>query len=316
MDKCKKYHELIKKQISSGLDEKEKYVLDEHINHCNECSGLLRIHENIEQQEENMTMPTADEFRMMRQNTLRRIRLLESSKFDVVVFRLKRLFTRVEFAYGLALLFLIFSIYSFYSSDKTPGRIPSDLIEQIDYTAQQNQTLSDIENSPYTYSNVEIIEKDNQQIHLGFNVSTYIELIRDKNDPLVKEILAQSIINSPQTGTKLSTIAYTEELLDPKLKETLLYVVQNDPELAVRLKALNILTKYANDGQIQEAFLSLLKNEESVQMRLIALDYLTANKIDTSLIVKELNKATTRNNQPVLIEAQKYIKNLDSNSSN
>ena len=316
MDKCKKYHELIKKQISSGLDEKETTFLTEHTKRCQACSDLLKVHENIERNKESIPIPTKDEFRVMRQNTLRQIRLSESSKFDVMLDRLKGFFTRAEFAYGLALLFLIFSIYSFYSSDKNQDRIPSDLIEQIDYTAQQNQTLSDIENSPYTYSNVEIIEKDNQQIHLGFNVSTYIELIRDKNDPLVKEILAQSIINSPQTGTKLSTIAYTEELLDPKLKETLLYVVQNDPELAVRLKALNILTKYANDGQIQEAFLSLLKNEESVQMRLIALDYLTANKIDTSLIVKELNKATTRNNQPVLIEAQKYIKNLDSNSSN
>jgi hypothetical protein len=316
MHKCKKYHELIKKLISSDLNENEKSVLSEHVNKCKECSELLSIHENVESNQKNIPIPTPDEFRAMRQDTLRQIRLSESSKLDAIFDNIKKLFVRVEFAYGLALLFLIFTAYTFYSSEKTQGKIPSDLIEQIDYSAQQNQTLSDIENSPYTYSNIEIKEIDKQQIHLGFNVSTYIELIRDKNDPLVKEILAQSIINSPQTGAKLSTIAYAEELIDPKLKETLLFVVQNDPDLAVRLKALKILTKYANDDQIQDAFLLLLKNEESVQMRLIALDYLTSNKIDTSLIVKELNKATTRNNRPVLIEAQKYIKNLNSNLSN
>ena len=313
MDKCKKYHELIKKQISSGLDEKETTFLTEHTKRCQACSDLLKVHENIERNKESIPIPTKDEFRVMRQNTLRQIRLSESSKFDVMLDRLKGFFTRVEFAYGLALLFLIFSIYSFYSSDKAQDRIPSDLIEQIDYNAQQNHTLSDIENSPYTYSNIEIKEMDDQKIHLGFNVSTYIELIRDKNDPIVKEILAQSIINSPQTGAKLSTIAYAEELMDPKLEETLLFVVQNDPDLAVRLKALSILTKYANDDQIQDTFLSVLKNEESIQMRLIVLDYLTAHKIDTRLIVKELNTATTRINQPVLVKAQNYINNLDNN---
>lgn len=313
MDKCNKYHELIKKQISSGLDENEKAILAAHLNKCSECSGLMQVHENIEHKQENIPIPTTDEFRIMRQNTLRQIRLSNESKLDIILDHIKEFFIKVEFAYSLAVLLLILSVYSFYSSDKTQGKIPSDLIEQIDYTAQRNSSLSDIENSPYTYSNIEFKEMDNQQIHLGFNVSTYVELTRDKNDPLVKEILAQSIINSPQTGSKLTNIAYAEQIIDPKLKETLLFVVQNDPDLAVRLKSLNILTKYTNDIQIQNTFLYLLKNEESVQMRLIALDYLTTNKIDTSLIWKELGEATTRINKPVLIEAQKYINNSENN---
>ncbi|HES59266.1 MAG TPA: hypothetical protein ENO18_02450, partial [Caldithrix sp.] len=242
MDKCKKYHELIKKQISSGLDEKENVVLTEHINQCKACSELIRIHKKIENAQENIPMPSPDEFRIMRQNTLRQIRLSVLDKSDSLSDYLIRFFTKIEFAYGLALLFLVLSVYSFFSSDQTHGKITSDFIEQIDYTAQQNRSLSDIENSPYTYSNIEIKEMDNQQIHLGFTVSTYIELIRDKNDPLVKEILAQSIINSSQIGAKLSTIAYAEEMIDSRLKETLLYVVKNDPDLAVRLKALDVLS--------------------------------------------------------------------------
>lgn len=310
MDKCKKYHDLIIKLISSGLNEKEKIFLNEHINKCKDCADYLFIHKKIEQSHKNIPIPSSNEFRIMRQNTLRQIRLSDSPKFNSLLNQIKSLFVKVEFAYSLALVFLIFGLYRFFYLDTNQGKIPSDLVEQIDYTAQQNRSLSDIENSPYTYSNIEIKEMDDQRIHLGFNVSTYIELTREKNDPLVKEILAQSIINSQQTGTKLSTISYAEELIDPKLKETLLYVIQNDPDLAVRLKALHILTKYANDDQIQNAFLSVLKKEESVQMRLMVLDYLTANKIDTSLIVRELSTATTRINQPILIRAQEYIEHL------
>lgn len=310
MDKCKKYHELIIKLISSGLNEKENVILNEHISTCNDCANYLFIHKNIEQSQKNIPMPTSDEFRIMRQNTLRKIRISDSSKLTSLLNQIKSIFVKVEFAYSLAILFLIFGLYNFYYLDINQSKIPSDLIEQIDYTAQQNRSLSDIKNSPYTYRNIEIMEMDEQQIHLGFNISTYIELTRDKNDPLVKEILAQSIINSQQTGAKLSTISYAEKLIDPKLKETLLYVLQNDPDLAVRLKALNIITKYANDNQIQNAFLSVLQNEESVQMRLMVLDYLTANKIDTSLIVRELSTATTRINQPILVKAQEYIENL------
>ncbi len=310
MDKCKKYHDLIIKLIALGLNEKEHVILNEHISTCNDCANYLFLHKNIEQSQKDIPMPSSDEFRIMRQNTLRQIRLSDSSKLTSLINQIKSLFVKVEFAYSIAILFLIFGLYSLFYPYINQGKIPSDLIEQIDYTAQQNHSLSDIENSPYTYSNIEIKEMDDQRIHLGFNVSTYIELTREKNDPLVKEILAQSIINSRQTGAKLSTISYAEEIIDPKLKEILLYVIQNDSDLAVRLKALNILTRYANDDQIQNAFLSVLKKEESVQMRLMVLDYLTANKIDTSLMVRELSTATTRINQPILVKAQEYIENL------
>ncbi len=313
MDNCKKYHELIIKLISSGLDTNDNELLNNHVKECKDCSDFLLVHRSIEKSQKIIPMPDSDEFRIMRQNTLRKIRLADSSKISSLLDQIKRIFFKVEFAYGLATLFLIFSIYSYINSENNQGKIPSDLIEQIDYTAQQNHSLSDIENSPYSYSDIEIKNMGDQLISLGFNVSTYVELTRDKNDPLVNEILAQSIMNSEQTSTRLNTISYTEELIDPKLKETLLYVLQNDPDLAVRLKVMNILTKYTKDDQIQDAFLSVLKNEESVQIRLIVLDYLTSNKIDTSLILRELSTATTRNNQPILIKAQKYIEDSKNN---
>ena len=313
MDNCKKYHELIIKLISTGLDTDEHDVLNTHVKECKNCADFLLVHQNLEKSQQNIPQPDSDEFRIMRQNTLRKIRLPESSQINSLWDSLRGVFIRIEFAYSLAVLLLIFTIYNYFKPELEINRIPSDFIQQIDYTAQQNQSLSDIKNSPYTYSNIEIKNIDDQQIRLGFNVSTYIELTRDKNDPLVGEILAQSIINSHQTGARLNTISYAEKLIDPKLKETLIYVLLSDPDLAVRLKSLDILTQYANDSQIQEAFLSVLKNEESVQMRLLVVDFLTSNKVDTNLIVKELSTATTRINQPVMVKAQEYINHIKNN---
>ena len=313
MKDCKKYQELIIKLISSGLDTKEKEILDSHTVECHQCAEFLLIHQKLEQNQRHIPIPNPDEFKTLRQKTLRKIRLSESLKMGSLWDRKTGLFGRVEFAYGLAAVLLILSVYLSFDSNSQQATMPSGLIEQIDYTAIQHTSLTDIENSPYTYSDIQIKELGDNQISLGFNVSTYIELSRDKNDPLVKEILAQSIINSQQTGMRLSTISYAEEIIDPKLKETLIFVLLNDLELAVRLKALDVLTKYSKDNQIQEAFISVLKNEESVQMRLSVLDYLMSNQVDASLIVKELSEATTRINSPVLIKAQEYIQYKNNN---
>lgn len=313
MNDCKKYKELIKKRIASGLDSHEQEILNNHVKTCGECNKFLLIHQKLEQNQEEIPMPDADEFRIQRQNILRNIRVSQSSQTDTLWDRLKSLFIKVEFAYGLAGLLFLLTLYNFMDSGKKIEKAPSDLIEQIDYTAQQNSSLTDIANSPYTYGNIEIKEIDGQQIRLGFNVSTYIELTRKKDDPIVKEILAQSIINSGQIGERLNTISYAEQIIDPKLKETFIYILLNDPELAVRMKALDILTQYSNDKQIQDAFITVLKNEESVKMRLSALDYLTFNQVDAKLIARELSAATTRINRPILIRAQEYIQDINNN---
>ncbi|MEJ2054157.1 MAG: zf-HC2 domain-containing protein [Calditrichaceae bacterium] len=304
MNNCNKYKDLMIKLISSEISKADKKRLDAHLESCPSCKEILMTHKTLMESADILPLPSSTDFTGLRQNVLRKIRLSQSKETFTV--RLTRIFTRIEFAYALAAVFLISGLYVFYNTNRTTGKIPSDFIEQIDYSAQQNTTLTDMTNSPYNYSNVEIKEMDDQQIRLGFNVSTYIELTRRKDDPLVKEILAQSILNSNQTGSRLTKITYAENILDPKLKETLIYVLQNDPVLAVRLKALEILTKYAIDDELKKAFLKILRHEESVQMRLTVLEYLMHNKVDANLISEELNSATTRINQPVMLKAQGY----------
>jgi len=315
MKECKKYKEMIIKHISSSLSRSDMKQLELHANNCPDCGELLKIHQNLNKNKEAIPLPQKDEFRVLRQNVIRKIRISQSQGNFTYFIKISEIFKKTEFAYALAVIFLIFGLYGFFNSTPAGYTIPSDLIEQIDYSAQHNNSFTDIANSPYTYSanspytysNVEIQNMDNRQIRLGFNVSTYVELTRKKDDPLVKEILAQSIINTEQTGSRLNTISYAEDIIDPKLKETLIYVLHNDPVVSVRLKALNILTKYTNDNEIQKAFLKVLKREESVQMRLTVLEYLMSSRVDANLIVKELGAATTSINEPVLIKAQEYI---------
>ena len=89
MDNCKKYHELIIRLISSGLDAKDNELLNTHVKECKDCSDFLLVHRNIERSQENIPMPNLDEFRTVRQNILRRIRLTESSKIDSLFEQIK-----------------------------------------------------------------------------------------------------------------------------------------------------------------------------------------------------------------------------------
>jgi len=72
--------------------------------------------------------------------------------------------------------------------------------------AARNADFEDVANSPYVYSNVQVGESSGEKIRLSFDVSRHLDLDLAKSDPLVTEVLVQSLIQPASIGTKLKAI--------------------------------------------------------------------------------------------------------------
>jgi hypothetical protein len=76
--------------------------------------------------------------------------------------------------------------------------------------------------------------------------------------------------------------------------EALIFALRRDPNLAVRLQALTILSDQMHEPQVQLALLHALRQDESVQVRLVALECLAAE----SVAPDRIRRAIQENERP------------------
>lgn len=60
--------------------------------------------------------------------------------------------------------------------------------------------LRDLENSPYTFSNVAIRSLNNNTVSLAFDITKHVEIVDSTQSELVKGVLMHSLVNPSPTG--------------------------------------------------------------------------------------------------------------------
>jgi hypothetical protein len=173
--------------------------------------------------------------------------------------------------------------------------------------ADENTRFVDSRNSPYQYSNINFKELSGQEVAMSFDVTTHLEMVRKKNDPVVREIIAQSLLNPTNPGTELKAIAYSENMMDRKIKDALIFAMLNAPVLAVRQNAMGNLIKYEADNDINQAFLQVITKEKSIKMRLMALDYFDQNNITSENITAVLQDSDLKDSPAVRLKIRNYL---------
>ena len=123
--------------------------------------------------------------------------------------------------------------------------------------------------------------------------------------------MAQTLLGTSNIGSEFKAISYTKEIIDPKLKEALIFSMLNTPMLAIRMKAMSGLMDYKFDEEIKEAFLKVLRGEESVNMRLAAIDYLTNFQVKPSDLQEAIDKSVVSASPAVMIKMKKYLEDND-----
>ena len=293
----KNFEELIKKYIADELTENEEKAFLAEAKGNRDAMDIVRMHQNLKSEKISFAMAENLAFKEMRLKTLNKVKIRNNQKLKSVISismdYLIGLFKIPAFNLAFALSMFLFGFFISRPSTET------ELIESIYKTAAQSDDLQSSINAPYIYQNASFRELPNGKVTVNFDVSRHMEITRSRNDALIQDILAQSLLNSNSLPAKLRTISDTKITMHPKIKQALIETMLNDSHPIVRQKSLFSLMKYKNDKDIQDALIKLLSNEESVYMRLAAIDYLSNNDVDVSVLERSLNSMETNNNSAV-----------------
>jgi len=307
MKNCKEYIELFEKLISGNISNEDHSELQKHADSCTECAKLYSTNKMLSQIEKPIEQATENDFNNLRLKVTENIRKQHENSFsaktkkmiDAIIIYLKKP------EYALAAITLIVGFFLGRALPPDENGIASGFLKQISSIAEQNTYLSDTEKSSYRFSNVSLKEIDDNNISMSFDVSTSLDVVREKDDPLVKEVLTQTMMDPENVGSKLKAISYSKSIWDNKIKQALIYSMHNAPMTAVRLKSMEGLLKYKIDPELQEAFTKVLLDEKTIKMNLMAIDYFTKNNYNADSLRSIIEELNPQKSTAIFIRAKK-----------
>lgn len=280
-----------------------------HLDHCEDCARTFAFMGRL-RGAELFSEPSDADFLALRRGVIREIRRIEAQGPGFLA-SLLTFFRRPTVLMGCTALAVGFAFLAGRSTGKQslpvkPRPFAEDaLVTEIKLAALQNQGIQDFDKARYTYENVRVDELGGDRVGLSFDISRHVTLSLQKQDPLVADVLSQTLVGTSPVGTKLQAIEAADGHLDPKVRDGLIQVMLTDTNLGVRLKAQEKLIEQTGDTQVQEALLSVLQTAESVQMRLLAIDYLTRQRISPDRLRQALAPAERRD--AVTLKAMNYL---------
>jgi hypothetical protein len=309
MNHCSEFERLLEKMVADEIGPAESAQLREHARQCDHCRSLLKLQEELSAAGKIEADVPAEDLQQVRYAVLRSIHLhSHPSTVSIGKAGLTRgWLARLAWAAGLAAALFVggFFFGNFWSTHHgDPG---SALIRQIYSDARKEKNLRDVENSALMYSNVSFSREGDQKLSLSFDVTRHVDLTAGPEDPLVRDLLIQALLNPSPLGARLKAISFAETNRDPEVKRALILSMLNDPSVAVRLKTESNLLNYKGDSEVQAAFLQVLRKEESVQLRLVALDYLVGNNVSQETLQGIVQDLRSQGETAVLRKAVAYL---------
>jgi len=291
--------------MSADVSDNERREVLQHAETCEACGDLRRLHEELE----GTTIPEPQETELLqiRRGVLRSLRSEAAAggfrgQWEWLPLPMLR-----PALVALSMVVLLGVGFAAGRIGSQAGNGASAITGSIERVAARNLQLAQSQDSPYSYSNVRLREVDSQTVRLRFDVATHLDLVRAKDDPLVAEVLVQSLVNPASVGTSLEAIDLVGSL-QPKVRDALVVAMLEDESLAVRLKAISKLTANDSDVATQEALLEVLRSEASVTMRLLAIDHLTTHEVPADALRRALEEGWPEPGTAVYAKAEEYLR--------
>ena len=298
--------------ISGELDDAEATELVRQLEADEQGCGLLELHEVLRRGATVVPEPGDAEFDAMRGRVLEQLhgrpgQLSPPAPRGVTV-------SRALLAVAATLTATLLLVVGFLTGRALTAqpRAPQQVSwpERIELAAMSHRDLQDVDDSPYRFSDVQVRSLQDGRLALAFNVTTHVEFIRHRNDPLVTEVLVQSMVPSSSLPNRLRALEYAAPGADPRLCDALVRSMLYDPELPVRLAALSQLTPLDFDPRVQQALLQVLERDESVQMRLLAIDHLSPERLQPEFLNEILTTIPENQVRPLEIRAGARLASL------
>ncbi len=292
----------------AGVSADELAALAAHCAICAECRALCATDSSLQDLGASAVVSAA-ELTAVRQAVLRQARIEAAAPPQAPWWRIS--VPRLALAGGAALA--LFVAGGLVGRAWSARALPADpLARELQRAALARSTSRDPLESPFTYANVSSEPSSGGRLRLEFDVSTHVVVERPTNDPLVGEVVAQTLLAgaSPLAG-RLQAIAVADRVLDSRVRDALAESAENDPSAIVRLKAFAELAERRGPGgadpAVEKVALRLLAGERSVELRLAAIDFLTGNHVDRATLRRALDAADPATRGPLMVRASQYL---------
>jgi hypothetical protein len=175
------------------------------------------------------------------------------------------------------------------------------LIDALHAEAAANRGLTDVEDSPFNYSNVSFRRVPGDRVALDFDVTTHLASVEPRRSPLVRDVLAQSLLNPSSVGERLKAMSFAAGELEPKLEQAVLFSLRHDESVAVRLAALTVLVSRLDEDDVRSALMAAMRDDPSVQVRLAALESLASRRVDRGRIREAIRERERPGDQALMV---------------
>jgi hypothetical protein len=316
---CERLESTLRAYVAGELADTELGPLLTHCRTCRECRQILELHRDLADLGSRAPAPAEDGFEALQARVLgevsRRERAAERPRASTPWRLPSGFFLRAAAAVAAAVLLFSAGLWAGrVTLERTGangnGGIANRLVTAIGADAASNRELADVEDSRFTYSNVSFRPVDGGRVALDFDVTTHVQLVEEARSEIVREVLVHSLLNPSTTGARLRAMAYAANAMEPKVQEALIFAMRRDDNLAVRLKALEILSDHVSEPRVEGAILATLRDDDSVQMRLLALEYLAVHHVDRERIRAVIEEEKRPGDEALMVRLAEYQRRL------
>lgn len=290
------YKELIQLSVYDEISSDNKKLLEDHLLECEECS---KEYESIKQ----LYVAIAENApKQLNENVLESSRdllfssITEDEKKSSLLTKLLDLleelvFGRYAFAVGgvSALVVGIFLGKLFFTVETQP-------------TPSQSISLDELIGDDVNIANIKLPNNwdKKKQIEINFDAVKSVSLTANLDDPIVKMIVAKSIVESESSWNRIQTLNKISDknnitfINDPKIKGALLTALTEDQNPAVRKEAIESVKMLEYDDNVRDALLYVLANDENSGMRVAAINMIAKQSSNKDQLDDELKSILDR----------------------
>ena len=161
-------------------------------------------------------------------------------------------------------------------------------------------------------ANVRFIDQDSGDgsVEFAFDAIRPVRIKGNVNDPKIQEVLTYAMVKEQNAGVRLravSTISANHTKPDNKVKQALLTALCSDANDGVRREALAVLQKYPFDEEIQGTLLYVLQNDPNPAMRIEAIKSLEAKNIEGKELIQVLRDRMESDNNSYIRQKAKAV---------
>lgn len=260
------------------LSQQERAEFEKHKVNCEECSKVYNDELSFFSELEKDKFPVVNDglLSSARYQLSKALRNEQKSVNESVVDQvLSFFFTPYRFALSSAVVLTLgiligYTFFSGRSSAPVSGYSNGNYINASDGFELNQQVLR--------ISNLHFIDADasDGEIEFEFEAIKPVRLKGSVNDPQIQAVLAYSMLNNQNPGSRLSSINAIETKpqlkIDSDTKNSLLTVMLTDENPGVRLEALKVLKKLPYDETIKQSFLTVLTSDTTSGLRIEAIN--------------------------------------------